>query len=300
MIRQPGLEAAVVNSRLIIIALVAVATMSAAPVLISATTANEVTIGFTRLAIATLVFTPMVLWQGRLWRLAPRQWRQLVVIGLVFAVHWLSYFASIKLSTPSIAALTITTYGVQYMLLAWFFNGERVAAVEWIAIACCFAGCLVVSPALSFDNATSKGIAVGLFSALLYAVLPLLHQRAEGVRTADRTWGQFFFALLFFLPLWPLSSWELQTADVYQLLTLALLCTVISHGLWVKSSTELPAIYSSMIYYLYLPLSMLESVLFLGESLTPQKILGAALVVGSSLALSLYRFRRAQLGKGES
>lgn len=286
------------NTHLIVMALVAVTTMSAAPVLVSATTANEVTIGLSRLAVATLVFTPMVLWQGRLRRLAPRQWLQLGVIGLVFAVHWLSYFASIKLSTPSIAALTITTYGVQYMLLAWFFNGERVAAVEWLAIACCFAGCLVVSPALSLDNATGQGIAVGLFSALLYAVLPLLHQRAQGVATADRTWGQFFFALLFFLPLWPLSDWNLGRADVQQLLALALLCTVVSHGLWVKSSTELPAIFSSMIYYLYLPLSMLQSVLFLDEALTPQKLVGAALVVGSSLALSLYRFRRAQLAGG--
>lgn len=282
-----------VTPRLILIALVAVITMSSAPVLVSATAANEVTIGFARLAIATLVFTPLVIWQRRLFGLSRRQWLQLMFIGFVFAVHWLSYFASIKLSTPSIAALTITTYGVQYMLLAWLFNGERVGAVEWLAIAGCFAGCLVVSPALSFENATSQGIAIGLFSALLYAALPLLHQRADSIRTTDRTWGQFFFALLFFLPLWPLSDWHLESADVMQLLTLGLLCTVVAHGLWVKSSTELPAIYSSMIYYLYLPLSMLESVLFIDESLTPQKLLGAALVVGSSLALSVYRFRRA-------
>ncbi|GAB3275471.1 DMT family transporter [Parahaliea aestuarii] len=281
-----------VATRLILIALVAVTTMSAAPVLVSATSANEVTIGFVRLGIAVLVFSPLVFWQQRLWRLSPRQWLRLVLIGMVFAVHWLSYFISIKLAGPSVAALTITTYGVQYLFLAWLFNGERVSPVECLAVACCFAGCVVVSPVLSLQDTTSRGIAVGLFSALLYAALPLLHQRASSIRTLDRTWGQFFFALLFFLPLWPRSDWALETSDYSQLLVLGLLCTVVSHGLWVKSSTELPAIYSSVIYYLYLPLAMLGSVLFLGEALTPQKLLGAALVVGSSLFLSLYRFRR--------
>ena len=283
------------NGRLILIALCAVVAMSLAPVLIKATEANEVTIALSRLAIAVLVFTPFAVWQGRLWQLSGRQWLQLALIGLVFAVHWLTYFMSIKLSTSAVAALAITTYGVQYLFLAWLFNGERVTRVEWLAVGGCFAGCLVVSPALSFDNDVSRGIAVGLFSALLYAALPLLHQRASSIRTLDRTWGQFFFALLFFVPLWPQSDWALAEVDAYQLLLLGLLCTVVAHGLWVKSSTELPAIYSSIIYYFYLPLAMAGSVLFLDEALTPQKLLGAALVVGSSLALSLYRFRRAQV-----
>ncbi|WP_116367066.1 DMT family transporter [Parahaliea mediterranea] len=286
------------HPRLILIAILAVCTMSAAPVLVSATHANEVTIAFARLGVAVLVFSPLVIWHGRLWRLGFGQWCRLALIGLVFAVHWLSYFISIKLAGSSVAALTITTYGVQYLFLAWLFNGERVGPVECVAVACCFAGCVVVSPSLSLEDTTSRGIAVGLFSALLYAALPLLHQRASSVRTLDRTWGQFFFALLFFIPLWPRADWALGQSDYYQLAVLGLMCTVVSHGLWVKSSTELPAIYSSVIYYLYLPLAMLGSVLFLGEALTPQKLLGAALVVGSSLFLSLYRFRRREQAAG--
>ncbi|MBA6413340.1 DMT family transporter [Parahaliea sp. F7430] len=280
------------HTRLIIIALCAIAAMSSAPVLIKATTANEVTVAFSRLGIALLAFSPLAIWQGKLWRLSLTQWLQLLLIGLVFAVHWLSYFISIKVSTSSVAALAITTYGVQYMLLAWLFNGERISKIDCLAVACCFAGCLIVSPSLSFDDDSSRGMAVGLFSALLYAVLPLLHQRASSIPTLERTWGQFFFALLFFLPLWPRSDWNLTQADVYQLLMLGLLCTVIAHGLWVKTSTELPALYSSMIYYLYLPLAMIGSLVFLGEEITLQKLFGAALVVGSSIALSIYRFHR--------
>lgn len=98
-----------------------------------------------------------------------------------------------------------------------------------------------------------------------------------------------------FLPLWSKANWDLQQIDIYQLLVLGLLCTVVSHGLWVKASTELPAIYSSMIYFLYLPGALIGSALFLGEPITPVKVLGCTMVFGSSAALSLYRFRRSRL-----
>ena len=281
--------------RLIAIAVLAVIAMSAVPVLVKSTSANEYTIGIARLAIAALVFIPLVGLRGHLWRLKGRQWGQLVIIGVVFGLHWLTYFFSIKLATAAIAALAIITYSVQYLILAYIFNGERVAPLEWLAIAVCFTGCVIVSPELSLGNDTSLGIAIGLVSALLYAAMPLLHQRCSSIGTLERTWGQFFFAFLVFLPFWSRADWSLQTSDVYQLVILGLLCTVIAHGLWVKTSTELPAIYSSMIYYLYLPGAVIGSVLLLDEALTASKITGCVLVLGASAALSLYRYRRSRL-----
>jgi drug/metabolite transporter (DMT)-like permease len=283
------------KAKLILIALAAVVCMSAVPVLIKSTEANEVTIGIARLVIAVLAFSPIVFWQKSLFRLSLAQWYQLLCLGLVFAVHWLTYFISIKLATPAIAALAITTYGVQYMILAYLFNGERISLLEWAAIACCFAGCLIVSPTMSWSDSSTRGIAIGLFSALLYAALPLLHQRASAIGTLNRAWGQFFFALLFFLPLWSYTDWNLKQTDYYQLAVLGLLCTVIAHGLWVKASSELPAIYTSMIYYLYLPLTLISSVLFFEEELTFRKVAGVTLVITVSLSLSLYRYRRTRV-----
>lgn len=282
------------RGQLILTGILAVLTMSAVPVLVKSTDANAVTVGIARLGIAVLAFAPLVMLRGHLLRLSLRQWLQLIVIGVVFGLHWLTYFLSIKLATAAIAALTILTYSVQYLLLAYLFNGERVNGVEWLAIGACFAGCVIVSPELSLENAVSLGIAIGLLSALLYAALPLLHQRARDIGTPERTWGQFFFALLVFLPLWGSANWDLRDSDIYQLLVLGLLCTVISHGLWVKASTELPALYASMIYFLYLPGAVIGSALFLGEPMTPLKLAGCAVVLGSSAALSVYRYRRSR------
>lgn len=286
------------RQQLILVAIASVFMMSAVPVLVKSTAANEYSIGIFRLAVAIIALTPLVLFNGRLRTLDAGQWRQLALIGTVFGVHWLLYFFSIKLATAAIAALTITTYSVQYLILAWLFNGERVTPVEWLAIGLCFVGCLVVSPGFSLQNDVSLGIAAGLVSALGYAALPLLHQRAMSIGTLERTWGQFFFALIVFLPLWGKTEWDLQATDYYQLLALGIVCTLFAHGLWVKSSTELPALHSSMIYYLYLPGALTGSAVFLDEPFTARKLLGCALVVGASAGLSLYRYRRSRQQRG--
>ena len=283
------------NMRLVLIALVAVVSMSMVPVLIKSTAANEVTIGIARLLIAVVIFTPAVYWRGHLSTLSRQQWLQLLLIGFVFAVHWLTYFVSIKLATASIAALAITTYGVQYLALAHVFNNEKISPIEWSGVVCCLGGCVLVSPELAMGDSTTQGIAIGLFSALLYASLPLMHRRAQLIPTIDRTWGQFFFALLFFLPLVSYSDWQLQATDWYKLLVLGVVCTVIAHGLWVKVSTELPAIYTSMIYYLYLPLTVVSSIYFLEESLTIKKLIGIGVVLTVSTAITLNRYRQREM-----
>ncbi len=282
------------STRLLLLAIAAVLAMASVPVLVKSTSANEVTIGIARLAIAVLAFTPFVVGRNHLLRLNRRDWGMLLAIGLVFGAHWLSYFYSIKLATASIGAMAVSTYGVQYLLLAWIFRRERLTLFECAAMGLCFLGCVVVAPEISLDNAMTRGILLGVFSALLYALLPFLHQRSQHLSTTVRSWGQFFFALLFFMPLFPASNWQLTNIDFFKLITLGLLCTVFAHGLWVKVSTELPALFTSLIYYLYVPISMLLSVLLLDEALTTEKLTGAVMIVTASVGITIFRWRAAE------
>ncbi|WP_372759576.1 DMT family transporter [Litorivivens sp.] len=280
---------------LILVALAAIVAMSAVPVLVKSTAANEVTIGIARLVIAAGVVSILVaVSPARLRAIRAHQWRQLAVIGAVFAVHWLTYFASIKMATAVIAATAIATYGVQYLLLAWWFNREPVRGAEWLAMLACLGGCAVMVPSLSLSDSVTAGIVVGLVSGFLYACLPLLHQRAAALSNLQRTWGQFSFALLCFLPLWPLADWSLSNTDYLQLLTLGLLCTVVAHGLWVKASTELPPVFTGIIYYVYIPLAMISSSVFLDEAITARKLLGAGMIIGASTLVTLYRWQRSR------
>jgi drug/metabolite transporter (DMT)-like permease len=295
-VRWPGffrdLAMGQITPRLLITAVAAVISMSLVPLLIRSTAANEITIGLVRLAIAVGLLSPFILLRSDLRKLTGSDWLGLSYIGIAFGFHWLTYFISIKMSSASIAALSISTYGIHLLLLNWLLKGQVIRLVEWAAVILCFVGVVLIAPSFNLRDQMTLGMLVGIFSGFLYASLPLLHQRILRVPTMNRAWGQFLFASLVFLPGLGYSNWDLSGGDWWRLLVLGVVCTVIGHSLWVKSSSELPPVITSVAYYLYVPLAMTGSFLFLGETITATMILGACFIITANISIAVLAWRR--------
>ena len=272
-----------ISPQLIITALISVATMALVPVLVSSVAANEVTIGLVRVVIACLVLTPLLLWHKNFNRLTRNDWLFLLLIGMIFGLHWWTYFYAIKNSTPSLGALSLSTYGIHLVWINWLLSAQRPKLSDVFAVLLCFCGCIVVVPSADISNHITQAFLVGVFSGLLYALLPFLHKKVQHLPTTVRSWGQFSFAGLFFLFFWPQTDWQLSMNDWQLLLVLGVVSTLIAHTLWVKVSTELPSILVSAFYYLYIPIAMALSYVFLNEVMTAAKLFGAALIVVSCL-----------------
>lgn len=283
-----------VSTGLIVTALLSVLSMSLVPILIRSTTANEFTIGVVRIAIALLLLSPFILVKSSQRQHIIQQWKSLAVVGVVFGGHWLTYFISIKTANASIAALSLSTYGIHLLLLNWVVKKQPIRLIEWLAVSLCFIGCILIAPSLDIKNKMTLGMLIGIFSGFLYACLPLLHQRLLAVPTMTRAWGQFFFASIVFLPFVFETRWELTTNDWWSLLALGVICTVIGHSLWVKVSSELPAVITGVMYYLYVPIAMLSSFYFLQEPMTPVMVLGAIFIVGANITIALMTWRRSR------
>lgn len=287
-----------ITLRLLLTALIAVCTMSFAPILIKLLSVNIETIGLVRLLIALLFITPLMVYRRFFSSLSRQDWLALALVGLVFGLHWWTFFYAIKESGASNAAIAMSTFGIHLLLLNWLIHGQSPKLSGGLSILVCFAGCVLVTPEFNLSNDVTAGFLVGVLSAVFYAALPLLHRRIIQLPTLTRTWGQFAFAGLFFCLLWPQTQWHISAPDWYRLLLLGLLCTVISHGLWVKASSELPGVITSSIYYLYVPLTMLQSFLFLDETISHQMLLGAALIIGANLTVVVYPWLKQRLHYG--
>lgn len=282
---------------LIVAALLAVLSMSLVPILIRSTSANEVTIGIVRLAIAMAILSPVILFRQRsgergLRELSAGDWLRLLLVGLLFGIHWLLYFISIKWASASIAAVAVSTYGIHLLILNRFVKNHVVRLTDGLAVAACFAGCVLIAPDLDLQNRVTLGLLVGIASGFFYACLPFMHQSLMHVPTGTRAWGQFAFACLVFVPLFPLSDWTLTPGDWWRLLVLGVVCTVIGHTLWVKASSELPAVLTSVTYYLYVPIAMVSSFFLLNEQLTASMVLGAVLILGANITTALLTWQR--------
>lgn len=264
-------------------ALVALLLFGCIPVVVKMISANPYTIGIFRLAFATIVLGAFMALRGELRQIKRKDLTPLAVIGFLFFGHWLTLFFAVKASSASIGAIGLSTYGVDLLLLGILFAGERPRPVVILAVVLAAVGAVLVVPKFDLRNDTAVGMLLACVSALMYAALPLLHQRWAHIPTGIRTLGQFGFALLFFSFFAGKTNWDLTPHDWAGLLFLAIGVTLVAHSLWVRVTTRLTPSATSILYYGNIPVAIALSVLVLGEPLTLRTISGAALIIAGGL-----------------
>ena len=270
------------RNRTAIHAAIALVLFGCIPVVVRGVSANAYTIGIVRLAIATLGLAALMKLRGELRGVAPRDLGRLAVIGLLFFGHWLTLFLGIKISSASIGAIGLSTYGAHLLILG-AITGARVRWTDVVAVLIAVAGALLVVPSFDLRNETALGMLLTSSSALMYASLPLFHQRWSHIRTSTRALGQFAFALVFFLFFAGKAEWTLSARDWAGLLFLAIGVTLIGHSLWVSVTTRLSPSATSILYYANIPIAIALSAALLGERLTPRSAIGAAMIIGAGV-----------------
>lgn len=287
------------KSRYYIEGILAAILFGSTPVFIKKVTANAVTIGLVRLTIASILVYLLFVRAKRLKELKIKDWKALALIGLVFGIHWVSYFYAVKVSTPSIAILGLTCFGIYLILIGWFFQKRKPHSADWFTVLLAVGGNLLIVPEFSLQNNITVGLLIGLGSGLFFAFLPLLQQRNKHIFSYTRAFGQYLFGLIFFSLFAFQANLDLPESDWWYLGILGIVCTLGAHTLWLRATTHLPHAASSVIYYLSIPIAMLVSYFFLAEPMPLNKILGAILIIlanligiGRQLNLSAFKKRK--------
>jgi len=253
------------------------------PVVVRTISANAYTIGVVRLSVATLGLGMLMAFRGELRRVSPRDALRMAVIGFLFFAHWLTLFLGVKASSASIGAIGLSTYGAHLLLLSALFSRARVRVSDVLAVTIAVAGAMLVIPSFDLGNDVAMGMLLTSVSALLYATLPLLHQRWSHIPSNTRALGQFGFAFLFFALFLPQTRWDLSGRDWAGLAFLTIGVTLIGHSLWVHVTTRLSPTSTSILYYANIPVAIALGTLVLHEHLTLRTIAGATMIIGAGV-----------------
>ncbi|TWU25964.1 EamA-like transporter family protein [Bythopirellula polymerisocia] len=259
---------------------------SSAPACVRMVELNAYTLGIVRLGLASLGMTVLVIAKGELtWKKMSNwdrpTWWALISVGIMFGLHWLTFFLSIKLASAAIGAIGFSTYGLHLLLMGWILGFGSVKLLDIMGLMLACLGTYLLIPEFSLENDQTLGLLIGIISGLAAAMLPLLHQHHVKVDTNLRAWGQFTFALPVFLLCWPLTDWEIVPRDIPLILYLSLGIALVGHGMWVHVTSVLSTTIISVLSYLYLPTSLLFGFLVLGDSerLSGRTLIGTVLVL---------------------
>ena len=243
-----------------------------------------------------LVWWRMLLVSAALWGV-PRVWRGLGAlpwtliatyagIGVLVALHWLAFYAAIKLSNASVAATCIAMGSVFLAVLEPLLTTRRFKASELMVGA-------AVMPAVALvvggtPDQMQVGIAVGIAAAALVAVFGSLNKRfidradALTITCIEMSAGVVFLSVVGPLVMdRPVFVWP-GPQDAILLVTLALACTLLPFALSLVALRELTAFGAQLAVSLEPVYAILLAIPILHEQreLTPQFYAGVAGIVG--------------------
>lgn len=237
------------------------------------------------LVVALLALLPRV-WRG-VAVMSRRQFAILCGIGVLIALHWLTFYAAIKTANASVAVTCIALAPVFLAAIEPLIARRPIDLRELaLGIAVIPGVALVVG---GIPDAMHAGVAFGVVSALLCAMFTVLNKRhahhadALTVTSVELGAGAFFLIAL--------APW-LSTPEVYPipnlhdaalLLVLAVVCTVLPFALSLVALRHLTAFNAQMAVNVEPIYAIVLAIVLLGEQreLEPSFYLGVAVVLAA-------------------
>lgn len=247
------------------------------------------TLVFVRVALAALSLAVILLLVGRAHALRPPP-RTIFVLGVLLAIHWSLYFASIRETSVASAVLVTYVAPVFMALLAPVMIRERITRVTVGALAVSLAGVALIS--LGGGEAGGEvrafGVALAVGAAITYALLIVLLKRwAADVDPLTVVVYQDVTAAVVLAPSVVAASWSLSGTEIAYLLLLGGLLTGFAGALYVGALRHVPATTAGILAYLEPLSAAVLAAAFLSEPLTGAVLVGGTAIVAAGVAVIL-------------
>jgi drug/metabolite transporter (DMT)-like permease len=236
------------------------------------------------IVVAALIAVP-AFWRG-VRRLDLRTAGLFAGIGVIVALHWLTFYGAIKLSNASVAATCMGVAPIFMSVVEPWVVGRRFDARELVIGLAAIPGVALVIGGT--PGGMRIGIAVGVLSAFLVAVFGSLNKRYVdrgeplAVTGLELAAGTAFLSLVAFAA--PGSATELPLPggrDAALLLTLAIGCTLFPFALSLVALRHLSAFGAQLAVSLEPVYAVLLAIVLLGE----QRELGVSFYIGLAIIL---------------
>ncbi|HEU4469693.1 MAG TPA: EamA family transporter [Flavisolibacter sp.] len=210
---------------------------------------RAITLNSTMLVWWRLLITAISLWllyriQGLSTRIPRKAAIQISLIGTLLALHWVCFYASIKLANVTIALTCLSTTALIAALVEPLILKKKFDPIEIFLGLFAIAGVLIIyNTHLKF----SEGIIIGLLSALFTVLVSVLNKKiVDRYQPQHITLYQLsggFIGLSLLLPLFQLKEgWAAPAGmDWLWLVLLSWVCTILTFFLYIRALKKLSA-----------------------------------------------------------
>jgi len=199
-----------------------------------------------------------------------------LMLGSILLLNTFSFFYAFKHTTIANAVLAHYTAPVIVAFLAPFFLKEKITLKIIIAIVIASLGLWIMLNGFAFEEEHTKGILAGLFSGITYAILIILARvYAQNLNPLVLT---FFSNITILIILAPFAR-EMPLNAIWSFLVMGIIHSTIAPILYYKGLQQVTANRTAVLGYLEPPSAIVFSMIFLGEVLALNSLLGGILIL---------------------
>ena len=266
---------------------------------------NEGLLVWYRLMVTVVTLFIILSWKKRITQLAPSVIWKLIGIGSLIALHWVCFYASIRLSNVSIGLICFASVGLFTAIFEPAMSHKRINFVEVGLGLVSLLGILLI---FHFDTRYRSGILLGLVSSVLAAVFSVINKKnvelapSQTLMLYELSGGLLLLTLLMplYLQFFPTSSIFPTLSDWGWILVLSWLCTVLAMNLMLQSLKKVSAFTQNLtlnlepVYGVFLAFFLFHE----DKELQPNFYLGLACII-LSVCLQMVRVVRVNRRLGE-
>lgn len=218
-------------------------------------TLNEGMLVWYRLLISSATLWVLYYFQKKIKRISRNSLLQVTGVGIIAALHWLTFYASIKIANVSVALVCFSSIGFFTAIMEPVILKHRLKIAEVLLGILTIAGIYLI---FHFDPRFKTGIIIGIVSAFLGCLFPIFNRKllrsmsSETVTLYELTGGFLFLTIIipFYLYRFPSDHIIPGMNDLAWLLVLSWVCTVLAFNLSMKALQKISAFTVNLTYNL--------------------------------------------------
>lgn len=256
-----------------------------------------------RVLITSASLLVFVQWGKSLLQLRRQDIISYLGIGVIVALHWITFYGSIKYANASIALAAMATTSLFTSLIEPPITGKK---FQWLELVL---GLLIIPPmamiAVDLDFSLLKGLGVGIFSAFLASIFATLNKkmvgRADAYQISFLEMSSAFLFISMLLPFVMSSGVRLMPMgqDWIYLIVLSLLCTTLAYVISLKALRYVSAFDANLVINLEPVYGILLAIIILKE----HKEMSTLFYVGMVLIMMIvlcHPFLKRYVGRNEN
>jgi len=206
-------------------------------------TINESLLVWYRMFFSALILLAISIFTKKIKLLHWKEMLPLIGIGGIIALHWVSFYGSIKYANISVALVCFSAVGFFSSFLDPLISNRKMIMTEVMLGSFVMLGVYLI---FHFDQHFRTGILFGIISAFLATIFPILNKKFVGKHGADTITfyeiGGGWLVLNFVVPVYlfytPVSTYIPNGKDLFWLLFMSLFCTVLAFNLSVRALSK--------------------------------------------------------------